>query len=91
VAVTAAFANCSRTLQPTVATPMACSSAAATRCLLAEAYYTGTDKPGGAWFSRTVTFDAETLHDLRSISKSVVGLGSKGNAVQWVVFTGIGA
>lgn len=42
--------------------------------LLAEAYYTGTDKPGGAWFSRTVSFDAGTLHDLRSISKSVVGL-----------------
>lgn len=42
--------------------------------VLAEAYYSGTDKPGGAWFSRTVTFDAETLHDLRSISKSIVGL-----------------
>lgn len=42
--------------------------------VLAEAYYTGTDKPGGAWFSRTVSFDAETLHDLRSISKSVTGL-----------------
>jgi CubicO group peptidase (beta-lactamase class C family) len=42
--------------------------------VLAEAYYTGSDKPGGAWFARTVTFDADTLHDLRSISKSVVGL-----------------
>lgn len=42
--------------------------------VLAEAYYTGSDKPGGAWFARSVTFDADTLHDLRSISKSVVGL-----------------
>lgn len=42
--------------------------------VLAEAYYSGSDKPSGAWFSRTVRFDADTLHDLRSISKSVVGL-----------------
>lgn len=42
--------------------------------LLAEAYYTALDKPGGAWFSREVAFTADTLHDLRSISKSVVAL-----------------
>jgi CubicO group peptidase (beta-lactamase class C family) len=42
--------------------------------LLAEAYYTGVDKPGGSWFSREVAFGPDTLHDLRSISKSVVAL-----------------
>lgn len=42
--------------------------------VLAQAYYTGSDRPGGAWFARTVRFEADTLHDLRSISKSVVGL-----------------
>ena len=42
--------------------------------LLAEAYFSGSDKPQGAWFSRDVTFTRETLHDLRSISKSVTGL-----------------
>ena len=42
--------------------------------VLAEAYYPGLDKPGGAWFERSVRFEADTLHDLRSISKSVVGL-----------------
>jgi CubicO group peptidase (beta-lactamase class C family) len=42
--------------------------------LLAEAYYTALDKPGGSWFSREVAFGPDTLHDLRSISKSVVAL-----------------
>jgi CubicO group peptidase (beta-lactamase class C family) len=42
--------------------------------LLAEAYYTAVDKPGGSWFSREVAFGPDTLHDLRSISKSVVAL-----------------
>jgi len=41
---------------------------------LAEAYYLGRDKPSGAWFEREVDFDAGTLHDLRSVTKSVVGL-----------------
>ena len=41
---------------------------------LAEAYYAGQDRPSGAWFSRRVEFGPHVLHDLRSISKSVVGL-----------------
>ncbi len=41
---------------------------------LAEAYFTGRDKPAGDWFERTVAFTAEHPHDLRSISKSVTGL-----------------
>ena len=42
--------------------------------MLAEAYFTAQDKPSGAWFSREVAFGPDTLHDLRSITKSVVGL-----------------
>ena len=41
---------------------------------LAEAYFTGADKPSGEWFERPVTFTADHPHDLRSISKSVTGL-----------------
>lgn len=41
---------------------------------LAEAYFSGRDKPSGNWFERAVVFTAEHPHDLRSISKSVTGL-----------------
>ena len=40
----------------------------------AEAYFRGQDKPSGRWFEQTVDFSPETPHDLRSITKSVVGL-----------------
>jgi CubicO group peptidase (beta-lactamase class C family) len=42
--------------------------------LVGEAYFTADDKPSGSWSTRRVAFNAETLHDMRSISKSVVGL-----------------
>jgi CubicO group peptidase (beta-lactamase class C family) len=38
-----------------------------------ERYYTGTDERWGTPLG-TVPFDANTLHDLRSVSKSIVGL-----------------
>ena len=40
----------------------------------AEAYFRGLDKPSGRWFEQTVDFSPETPHDMRSITKSVVGL-----------------
>lgn len=41
---------------------------------LAEAYYTGMDRPSSSWWPRSVAFTAAHPHDLRSISKSVTGL-----------------
>lgn len=42
--------------------------------LVAERYYTGTDRSIWMPFSRTVRFDAATRHDIRSITKSVTSL-----------------
>ncbi|HSV55164.1 MAG TPA: serine hydrolase [Burkholderiaceae bacterium] len=42
--------------------------------LVAEFYFTGPDKPLGAWWQRKTRFGPGVKHDLRSISKSVVGL-----------------
>ncbi len=39
-----------------------------------EAYFEGDDQPAGAWFSRRVSFGADDLHDLRSVTKSITGL-----------------
>ncbi len=44
------------------------------RQIVAEAYFSADDKPSGTWFPRRVAFDAGTLHDMRSVTKSVVGL-----------------
>ena len=42
--------------------------------LLAQHYRRAKDKPSGDWFAREVNFGPEVLHDMRSISKSVVAL-----------------
>lgn len=42
--------------------------------MLLEHYRSSRDRPVGSWFSREVAFGPDVLHDLRSISKSVVGL-----------------
>lgn len=42
--------------------------------MLAEHYRRSKDKPVGNWFTREVTFGPDVLHDMRSISKSVVAL-----------------
>lgn len=42
--------------------------------VLAELYFSGSDRPSGTWFARHVDFDAGTPHDQRSVTKSVLGL-----------------
>ena len=42
--------------------------------MLLEHYRTSRDRPVGNWFAREVAFGPDVLHDLRSISKSVVAL-----------------
>lgn len=42
--------------------------------LVAEFYFTGPDKPLHAWWQRKTRFGPDVQHDLRSISKSMVGL-----------------
>ncbi|MFZ6689649.1 serine hydrolase domain-containing protein [Undibacterium sp. SXout11W] len=42
--------------------------------VLAEHYFAGPDKLAGEFWSHNETFDARHLHDIRSISKSIVSL-----------------
>ncbi|MBV1776128.1 beta-lactamase family protein [Burkholderiaceae bacterium DAT-1] len=42
--------------------------------IVVEQYWDGDDRIPGDWFGHAATFDEQTLHDVRSISKSVVGL-----------------
>ncbi|TXC65500.1 serine hydrolase [Piscinibacter aquaticus] len=42
--------------------------------LRVESYFDGWDQPGGSLFPRPASFDATSLHDVRSVTKSVVGL-----------------
>jgi CubicO group peptidase (beta-lactamase class C family) len=42
--------------------------------LLAEAYVDGTDHPGGALWGRAASFTPHDLHDVRSVTKSVVAI-----------------
>ena len=42
--------------------------------LLMQHHRRSRDRPGGSWFEREVDFGPDVLHDMRSISKSVIGL-----------------
>ncbi len=42
--------------------------------LLVQHYRSSRDKPSGDWFAREVQFGPDVLHDMRSVTKSVVGL-----------------
>jgi CubicO group peptidase (beta-lactamase class C family) len=42
--------------------------------LIAEHYYRGVDHPIGDWRSQEKQFTATDLHDMRSISKTLIGL-----------------
>jgi CubicO group peptidase (beta-lactamase class C family) len=42
--------------------------------LIAERYYLGTDRPMGDWSTQEKQFSENDLHDMRSISKTMIGL-----------------
>jgi CubicO group peptidase (beta-lactamase class C family) len=41
--------------------------------MIAEWYFEGTDETWGMWLG-TIKFDLETLHDVRSVTKSIISL-----------------
>jgi CubicO group peptidase (beta-lactamase class C family) len=42
--------------------------------LIVERYYLGTDRPMGVWSTQEKQFSENDLHDMRSISKTMIGL-----------------
>jgi CubicO group peptidase (beta-lactamase class C family) len=42
--------------------------------MIRESYFKGVDKPIGDWFSKEINFTANDLHDMRSVSKTVIAL-----------------
>jgi CubicO group peptidase (beta-lactamase class C family) len=42
--------------------------------VIRESYFKGVDKPIGDWFSKEINFTSNELHDMRSVSKTIIAL-----------------